>query len=82
MATDLYKLPGRDKWAVRSEDGEVHAFESIEAACDHMERIGIVSDEIDFALVMMAQQATIHAHFGVFGKFIMADNKAIAVGQS
>lgn len=69
---DLYRL-NKDKWLVSNKEDKI-IFDKIESACDYMLELGIIDDEIDFALADMVSNEHCHAQFGTNGFFIYSDN--------
>lgn len=71
-STNLYKV-GKD-WAVEQPNDEAIVFTSIERAATHLEELGILDEEIDFALISMVGHNHTRAQFGALeGRFIFSD---------
>jgi hypothetical protein len=74
METNLYKV-SKICWAVvSSKDEETQVFPTIDAATEHLLKIGVDDDNIDIALVDMLAKGTTRANFGVNGTFMFSDN--------
>jgi len=79
MDTNLFKV-SEVCWAVTSkkDGGEVHTFRSIEDASTYLESIGVLDEEVDYALVDMMANNSVRANFGFTnGSFIFSDNKKL-----
>jgi len=76
MSIDLFKMSG-NAWVIVL-SGVRYDCSSIEEASDLLETCGIISDEIDAALISIVTNNHIRANFGVIkGTFIYSDNKTI-----
>lgn len=74
---DLYKMPA-NAWAVRDQEGEVQKFVSIERAATFLESVGVMDEEIDYAIIDMEANANSHAQFGLIeGRFIFSDKEKL-----
>ena len=71
---ELYRLPA-GQYKVKSFKLEKElVFSNIEAAAETLESVGVLSDEIDIAIVTMFTQQHNHANFGILnGTFIFSD---------
>jgi hypothetical protein len=70
---DLYRLD-KERWVVAKNSDEI-LFPKIEGACNHLMELGVLDDEIDYALADMASFNHCHAQFGINGFFIFSDNR-------
>lgn len=76
MYIDLYKS-SRSLWIVKNSANEdaVH-YASIEEAANFLESVGVLDEEIDYALASLAQNWHNRARFSLFdGKFNFSDNE-------
>ncbi len=81
MSINFYKVSKR-VWVVTSESHpEPECFATPEAAFAFMEKNGVLSDEIDVALVDMLSGTT-RAHFGGNGTFIYSDARRLEIGSA
>ena len=78
---DLYKEE-HNKWVVVL-SGVEYSSNTIEEAADLLEACGVISDEIDVALISMVTNGQTRANFGVIkGTFIFSDNKNLVEALS
>jgi hypothetical protein len=71
---DLYKLPDGTYKVASFKLKTPHVLPSVEGACEVLEMLGVPDQEIDYALIDMAQKDSNHAQFGVLhGAFIFSE---------
>ena len=75
VSMDLYKI-SKSSWAVKNND-DVQGFSDIESASSYLESMGVVSDEIDVALINMSANNHSRAQFGVNGTFMFSDDEKL-----
>ena len=76
METNLFKV-SKVCWVVTSakDDGEPQVFENVDDAAMYLEDLGVPDEEVDAALIDMADKSTTRANFGVKNdSFIYSDN--------
>lgn len=71
---DLYKLPDGTYKVSSFKLRTPHVLPTVEGACEVLEMLGVPDQEIDYALIDMAQKDSNHAQFGVLhGAFIFSE---------
>lgn len=71
---DLYRLSD-GRFMVKSfKLQKPYVLPTVEGAAEALTLVGVPEDEIDYALIDMAQKGNNHAHFGIlYGAFIFSD---------